>query len=325
MRPEVARQRGIVERREGHDLRARVLEQLEILRIVEAERVVIGDADAHRRNVLRRGCAAQRRGVHHARPSHEPFDEVEVAMPGDRVTELGDGLVDVRVLQQREQPGAQLGDVHRLDVGQRAEHRHPGERPHRILDDAAPVIVGNVVEDHADDACRAVELLDAERGRGGCLAHRPGVDHQHDRRPDGAGNLERAPREFRRTPCRRVGAHPMAVEHTHRTFDDHPIGTQRTVRQGAPHSVATEQPGIEVATRPAARMGEVGGIDEVGADLECLHRAPASAECGGEAEADRGLPGTRTQAADHEPRNPDLVEHEVPPHGPSRTARLRAP
>ena len=97
--PEVARQRAVLERREGDDLRARVLEQLEILRVVEAERVVEGDADAHRLRAPRRSARA-RSGAHRWAPGHEPLDEVEVAVPRHRLAELIDRLVDVRVLQK---------------------------------------------------------------------------------------------------------------------------------------------------------------------------------------------------------------------------------
>ena len=44
----VAWQRGVLERREGDDLRAGGFEQLEVFRVVEGERVVEGHADAHR-------------------------------------------------------------------------------------------------------------------------------------------------------------------------------------------------------------------------------------------------------------------------------------
>ena len=37
------------------------------------------------------------------------------------------GQFALQGLQQRKQPGAQLWNAHRLDVGQRAEHRHAGE------------------------------------------------------------------------------------------------------------------------------------------------------------------------------------------------------
>jgi len=78
---------------------------------------------------------------------------------------------------------AQLGDVDRLDVGQRAEHGHARERPHRVFDDPAPVVVGDVVENHADDASGAVQLLDPSTAAAAVFTHRPGVDHKHHRAP----------------------------------------------------------------------------------------------------------------------------------------------
>ena len=286
-------------------------------------RVVECHADAHWFVVAgRRGCTAARRGLDRMRSLHQAFDEVEIAVSGHRITELGDRFINVRVLKQRQQSRAQLGDAHRLDMGEGAEHGHPGQRPDGILDNTAAVVIGNVVEDHADHAAGTVQLLDAQRGGRGSLAHRPCVDHQHDRSGDDARDLQRAAWEFRRARCRRFRGHTMPVKDAHRTFDDHPIRTDRSVRKRAAHSFGTEQPGIEIATRATARMGQVGRVDEIGADLEGLDGATASAECGGEAEADRGLPRTRTQAANHEPRNPDLLEHEVPPDARCGPARM---
>ena len=221
-------------------------------------------------------------------------------------------------------PGAQLGDVDRLDVGERAEHGHSGERPDGVLDDPTAVVVGHVVEDHADDASGAVQLLDPERGGGRGLTHRPGVDHQNHRRRDDACDLERAAGELGRAG-RAIGRHAVAVEQAHRALDDHAVGSDRAVHERAPHPFRPEHPGIEVATRPAAGMRQVCGVDEIGADLEGLDGATARCERGGETQADRGFPGTRTQAADHEPRNPDLLEHEVPPDCAGDPADVEGP
>ncbi len=223
MSPRLRGSAGVLERREGDDLRSRVLEQLEIFRVVEAEGVVEGHADAHR---LRRAChrrMVMRHRVHRVSALHEPLDEVEVAVPDDRVAQLGDGLVDVRILQQWQQSGSQLRNAHRVEVGERTQHRHPCQRPDRVLDDPAPVVVGHVVEDHADHASRPVELLDPERRGSGGFAHRPCIDHQHDRCSDDACDFERAARELRHAPSRLVG-HPVTVEHAHGSFHDHPIG-----------------------------------------------------------------------------------------------------
>ena len=136
----------------------------------------------------------------HPRASHQALDEVEVAVARDGLAELRDRLVDVRVLEQRQQPGAQLRDPHRRDARQRAEHRHARERPDRVLDDAAPVVVGNVVEDDADHTAGTVQLLDAEHRCCRRLAHRPRVDDEHDRRRDEARDFERAPGKLGRAP-----------------------------------------------------------------------------------------------------------------------------
>ena len=161
---EVAREGSILERREGDDLGARLLEQLEVFRVVEAEGVVECDADANRVGGRRWLVAARRVGGTGARGLHEALDEVEVAVAGNRVAELLDGRVDMRVLEEREQSRAQFWNAHRLHVRDCAEHRHACERPDGILDDATPVVVGDVVEDDADNASGAVELFDAERG-----------------------------------------------------------------------------------------------------------------------------------------------------------------
>ena len=149
---EVARQRMVVKWGERDDLRARVLEQLEVLRVVEAEGVVERDADANRLEHRRVSGAVGDRRMHHPGAAHQSLDEVEVAVAGDRLAELGDGFVHVRVLQQRQQPRAQLRDPYSGDARQGTQHRHARERPDRILDDPAPVVVGDVVEDDADHA-----------------------------------------------------------------------------------------------------------------------------------------------------------------------------
>ena len=315
---EVARQGSVLERGERDDLRARILEHFEVFGVVEAERVVEGNADAHGLLGARRGVAARRR-LHRVRSLHEPLDEVEITVPTHRVTERGDRLIHVRVLEQRQQAGAQVGDTHRRHVRERAEHRHSRKRPDGVLDDATSVVVGDVVENHADHGSRAVQLFDPECRRGGGLAHRPGVDHQDDRRRDDARDLERAPRKLGRARSGSLGHHAVAVEHPHRSLDDHAIRAERSVRKGAPHALGSEQPRVEIPTRSAACVRQVRGVDEVGAHLEGLDGAAAITERSGEAQADRGLPGTRTQAADHEPRNPDLLEHAVPPECAPRT------
>ena len=226
------------------------------------------------------------------RPRHEPLDETEIAVMRHRFTELFYRRIHVRVLEQRQQARAQLRNPHRLDMGECAEHRHPCQRPDGVLDDAAPVVVGHVVEDHADDAVRVVELLDAERGGGSRFAGGPSVDDQHDRGGDDLCDLEGAAGEAGVGVGGRVGGHAVAVEQAHRTFNDDPIGTEGPMGEGPADAVGAKQPGVEVAARPATCMREIGGVDEIGPHLEGLDGASSSAQCGSETQADRGFPGT---------------------------------
>src|SRR5205807_1770184 len=104
-----------------------------------------------------------------------------------------------------------------------------------------------------------------------------------------AGHLGGAARKAARSGDARLEAGAQAVEQAHAALDHDAVGPDDALREGTPHPVVAEQPGVEVAAGTAARVGEICAVDEVRTDLERLHGAAAAEERCHEPEGDRRL------------------------------------
>lgn len=91
--------------------------------------------------------------------AHQPLDEGQVAVALECCGKFLEGGVDAGVLREREQPAAHLGDLDVVDVREGAQDRQCGPVPDSVLGDAATVVAGHVVEDHADEVEAGCEGL----------------------------------------------------------------------------------------------------------------------------------------------------------------------
>ena len=129
----------VLERAERHDLGAVFLEELQILRVIEVEGVVVGDREPHARATVRLAeedlLGDQR---HQLRLARDPEQEIEVDVARDRLREHADHALPLLVLRDRQQPQLPLWDVERRHGPKRAQHRQLGRVPNGIFH-AAPM------------------------------------------------------------------------------------------------------------------------------------------------------------------------------------------
>ena len=188
-----------------------------------------------------------------------------------------------------------LGEGQRLPVWQVSERDRPAARGHRLAEPPPVRVPGHPVEDHPREVELRIEGFEAQHHRARAPRHRPGVGDQDHRRAE---------------PLRDLGGRalvalgPPPVEAAHHTLDEREIGVRRVLRHGGAHVIARAHPAVEAVGRAPGHERVEAGIDEVGADLEGLHRETATAQRLEEAEGDRGLP----DAAPH-PRDDERGDH----------------
>ena len=279
----------VAQRVEGPKLRARGLEQLEVLAIVERECSTGGDRDASAGDrppgrirppdgpvVRRRGASQALDGV-----------EVDIALRGR--TQRGQRGARLRLaLVCRHEAEMALRRGHAAVAAQRPEHGD-AEVGERLAEELLVVIRADAVEDHAGHPDVGIEGAIAVHDRGRRARHRGGVhDQQHGRVQQlrdvsGRGQLT-TPRG--------------AVEESHDAFHDCEVGALLPVPRERRNQLGTAQKGVEVAPRPSGGERVVARIDVVGPDLEALHDAPSRAQRADQAAGHGGLPGARARARD---------------------------
>ena len=168
----------------------------------------------------------------------------------------------------------QLGAGHRL--GQ------PGPVPRRA----------RLVGDHAGQADRRLELGESlDRGRQ-AAGRAVGIDDQNDRGAEQQGDFGGAAFQRRRR---------RPVEQAHDAFDHGQVGVRGGPGEELPHVVAGSHPGVEVVAGPARSPRQVGGIEEIGADLEGLHAQALAAERADQADRQRSLADAAAGSGDYQP------------------------
>ena len=179
----------------------------------------------------------------------------------------------------------------RLLVEDGAERLGPAGRPDRLEHEAAVALAAGAVHDHAGDAQRGIEGLEAAHHRGGAPRLGPGVEDQHDGRAEPL-------RDLRRRPLVTRGLE--AVEAAHDALDDDDVGARRVSRDALEDALAAAHPAVEVVRRAPAGARVEARVDEVGADLERLDREAAAAERLEQPERDRRLPDPGRHPRDDE-------------------------
>ena len=199
-----------------------------------------------------------------------------------------------------------LGERELRVARQRAETHGTTARRNGVEDPAAVGDAADVVRDHRGEIERGVELLEADCDGGDAARGRARVHHEQDGRREPLRDLRR----------RAVLAHAVdAVEAAHHPFDDDDVGIRPVLRHRRAHGVTAAHPAVERVGRTSGDERVERGVDEVGADLEPLHREPAAPECRHDGQRHRSLADAAGDAADD-----DGAAHE--PLGPSTPADL---
>ena len=150
-------------------------------------------------------------------------------------------------------------------------------------------IIGNG-SDEADAHAHGMKLEPGnERGHG--TRHPPAVEHEYDRKAEGAGAIGRASR-------RNAGI--TAVEKPHDALADGGVGVMRTAVPQRPDTITAHHPRIEIAGGPPGGLSMEGRIDVVRPAFEPLHPQAAPGKGPHERDARRGLALARTGRGDAE-------------------------
>ena len=278
---EVLRQRGVAQRREGGQFGPAALERFQVVGIIEVEGLIAGDAQANapcHGCVSRAACTAgQASSGTTTGQLHQPFHvEVPRAAVGQAVQGLvvqaaliGGDKSQVAAFERRQGP-ARHGAQERRQPGGGERLGQPGMVARRA----------GLVGDHAGQPHLRLELGESlDRGRqaaGGAV----GRDRQHDRGRQQQGDLGRAPFQCRGR---------RAVEQAHDAFDHGQIGLRSGLGEELPHVVGRGHPGVKVVAGSAGGPRQVGGIEEIGADLEGLHPQPLLPQGANDSQRQRGL------------------------------------
>ena len=187
-----------------------------------------------------------------------------------------------------------FGQRERVPGRQVPERDGAAPRGHRVAKPAPVDVTGHPVEDHPGQLEVRIEPLEAQHHRARAPCHRPGVDDQDHRRAEPLRDLRGRARVALGAPA------PSAIEAAHHALDEREVGARRLARHRRPHLLSRAHPAIEAVRRAAGHERVEAGIDEVRADLERLHREPASAQRLEQAEGDRGLPDAAPDPRDDE-------------------------
>ena len=280
-------------RAEEHQFGAGLLEGVEVVGVVEAEGRIARDAQAQRR--LRLGCAC--RGS--TRPQHfvgrrRLQQAVDVHLIRDGIGNRGDARPGRRRFVGRHQAEVALDDAELRIVEHGAEHRHVGV----VLDDGAQLgfvaRAAEAVEDDAGDADVAIEGLVAEDQRGDAARHAARIQHQHDGQVEQPGQ-------------RRIAVAAGEVEPVVEALvalDEGNVRVRAVTGEGVDQLVMRLHVEVQVAAGAAAGQAQPDRVDVVGALLEGLHGEAASAQGGGQAEAEGRLAGGLVRGGDEEAVHP---------------------
>ena len=267
----------VVQGVEGNQLRASVAQGLQIARVIEAERGVARDTQAHPgagRHVGGRRTSRQRRSL----PGHGKH-LVEIDLGGDERRDLIDALARRLGLVARDKAQVALDDRHALIVLHGAEHRNASVVPDHRAQLCLVARATELIQDHAGDANRRVERLIAENQRRDAARHAARVDHQHHRRAEERGE--------RGVAVAAVQGEPVVQALI--ALDDAERGAVHAPRELGADLLRAAQVGVQVVAGPPGGESEPQRIDVVRAFLERLHRLPARAQCGAQADAHGGL------------------------------------
>ena len=169
---------------------------------------------------------------------------------------------------------------------------------------------GHPVEDDPGHRGARIEPGEAGRDRPGRPAHRRGVDDQHDRRAEQAGDVRG--RAEARIPGAFPGARVRSVEQAHHALDDGDVRATGTVREQRDDPVRAAQERVQVPGRPPGGQRVVAGVDVVRADLVAGDREPGGAQRGHQPAGDGRLAAARGRGRDHEAGGTGGGYHSMP-------------
>jgi hypothetical protein len=244
-------------------------QRVEILAVVEAEGLVVRNADTHA--VGRRSRPGRKRNAQRRRAVGNRQQPREIDLRGDTLADLANPRLRGVLLIGRHQSEVAFGNLHAGVVLHRADHLDLGV----VLDHRAQLrfvaAAAEVVEDDPGDADIRVERLVAEDQRRHPARHAARVDHQHHRRAQQLGQ--------RRVAVAAVEIEPV-VEPLVALDQADPRAACRAgellLDLAARHHVE-----IEVVAGALRRHAEPQRIDVVRALLERLHRMAARVQRGG--------------------------------------------
>jgi len=290
----------VLERAEGHDIGPVLLKQLEILRVIEVEGLVVRHGQLDR--PLLRSLALEDllgdQGQKLRLPGN-PQQQVQVDVAFHRFRQHRDGAIPFLVFRHRQQPELALRNVELGHFAQRSQDWQLGGFPDRILDTPPMTVRPDVVEEDAGDSRRLAVRLEPQGDGSRGLGHVGDIHDEHHRRLDDPSDLGRTS----------AFAIATAVKEAHHPFNQRQVRAKCALRQHLPQRAFAQHPGVEIAARPAAHMGEVGGIDIVGAHLERLDRQPAGLECRNQTGCQDGLTYVARRPGDNQPWSADFVQH----------------
>jgi hypothetical protein len=264
-------------------------EGVEIIRVVETEGTVPGDADAHRGGSDAAGGGGILAGRQGWRGGSLQQDaEVDVLL--DRSGQLRDPGVGGFGLVGRHQSEVTLVDGQAVVAWQCTQHLDVGV----VLDYRAQLrfvaASADEIENHSGESQARVELAVAEQQRGDAADGAPGIE-DHDHR-----QVEQV------TECR-VAVAALDVETIVQSLvalDQHHVGTRAVTRELHADLGRGLHLEIKVVTWPFGRSAEPHRVDVVRTLLERLHGQPTAGKGGAQADADAGLARGLVRGGDQE-------------------------
>src|SRR5213078_2830978 len=281
------------------ELGAGLAKQVEILRVIELECRVAGDADSDESGwgrqvplgtTLALGPAPSRLGerLHLAREQQET---VKIDGAVDGIAEATKLCCIEHALRRRHQPEVSLWERQRLVAGDRAERRRAARGGDRVQHHAAVALASHAVDDDAGQAQFGIEALEAPNHRRGAPGRRPRVHHQHHGCVEPLRDLRR-----RALLARAVDA----VEAPHHAFDHGEVGAARVTRDAREDGLAPAHPAVEVVRGVPGGERVEARIDEVRSHLERLDPEATPSERLEQPERDRGLADAGGHPRDHQ-------------------------
>ena len=286
--------RGVRESVERDQPRSGRLQRFEVAGVVEAERGVARDGDAHvgdaaRRAPAARGCAGV---VERFGSGCDREHPVQVDILGDASRDALHPLVRLVGLGRRHEAqmcGAQLEIGGTPDRSQHGDVRIGAHRAHELRHVA---IAADLVQDDPGDSHLGVECAVAVEQRRDPARDAPRVHDEHHRRREQLRQCGVAVRAIERHTV----VEPLVAldEGEVRAFA---VPRELASNLGPPHRVE-----VEIAAASAGRRGEPHRIDVVRALLERLHDELAPAQGRRDSGRNRGLPRRLVRRGDEQAR-----------------------